>query len=76
MMSAGVRPELHLGVLMFVILGIATAAKLALYFYCVRLAGRSDSMLALAEDHINDVMSNMGAIITAFPASYWCAPST
>lgn len=61
---------------MFVILGIATAAKLALYFYCVRLAGRSDSMLALAEDHINDVMSNMGAIITAFPASYWCAPST
>lgn len=67
----GARPELHLGVLMFVILGIATAAKLALYFYCVRLADRSDSMLALAEDHINDVMSNMGAVITAFPASYW-----
>lgn len=67
----GARPKLELGLLMFIILGVATAAKLALYIYCVRLAPRSDSMAALAEDHINDVMSNLGAIVTAFPASYW-----
>ena len=36
-------------------LGVGTALKLLLYFYCVRLKHRSDSMGALAEDHINDV---------------------
>jgi len=37
------------------VLGVGTLLKLLLYFYCVRLKGRSDSMGALAEDHINDV---------------------
>ena len=71
---AGKPPELHLGLVMFVILGAATLLKLGLYFFCVRLAGRSDSMVALAEDHLNDVFSNAGAIITAAVASVWCAP--
>ncbi len=57
---------------MFAILGAATLLKLGLYFLCVRLAGRSDSMVALAEDHLNDVFSNAGAIITAAVASVWC----
>ncbi len=70
--GAGSQPELHLGMLMFVVLGVATFFKLALYYYCVRLAGRSDSMAALAEDHLNDVLSNAGAIVTAAVASVWC----
>lgn len=56
---------------MFAILGVATFLKLALYFFCVRLAARSDSMAALAEDHLNDVFSNAGAIVTAAVASVW-----
>mmetsp|Transcript_1565 Transcript_1565/g.4635 ORF Transcript_1565/g.4635 Transcript_1565/m.4635 type:complete len:426 (+) Transcript_1565:354-1631(+) len=67
----GALPELHLGLLMFAILGVATFLKLALYFFCVRLAARSDSMAALAEDHLNDVFSNAGAIVTAAVASVW-----
>lgn len=43
----------------------------ALYFYCVALRRRSDSMAAMAEDHLNDVMSNAGAIVTAGIAGAW-----
>ena len=42
-----------------------------LYFWCAALQKRSDSMAALAEDHLNDVMSNAGAIVTAGVASLW-----
>ena len=46
-----------MGVAMFAILLAGTVMKLALFFYCNWLKGRSDSMEALAEDHINDVAS-------------------
>lgn len=49
----GVLPRLELGPLMYAVLGGATAAKLACFFVCDALKARSDSMLALAEDHLN-----------------------
>lgn len=57
---AGVLPELSLDVVTYAILGASTAIKVALLAYCWALRGQSDSMLALAEDHSNDVVSNLG----------------
>ena len=56
-------------VLMYVILGSGTAAKLVLYYYCKQFQD-SDSLAALAEDHLNDVLSNIAAIITASIAAH------
>jgi len=55
--------------LMYVILGSGTAAKLALYYYCKQFKD-SDSIAALAEDHYNDVLSNVAAIVTASIAAH------
>ncbi|KAK9868820.1 hypothetical protein WJX84_006295 [Apatococcus fuscideae] len=54
--------------------------KVVLYLYCVALKGRSDSMLALAEDHLNDIMSNVTAIVCGAIASnyrniWWLDPA-
>ena len=51
------------------ILGAATAVKVVLFIYCFALKGQSDSMLALAEDHSNDIVSNLGAIACGAIAS-------
>ena len=45
----------------YAILGVATGAKVLLLGYCWALRGQSDSMMALAEDHSNDIISNLGA---------------
>ena len=45
----------------YIILGAATAAKVLLLGYCWALRKQSDSMMALAEDHSNDIVSNLGA---------------
>ena len=45
--------------------------RTAAVLWCAALQKRSDSMAALAEDHLNDVMSNAGAIVTAGVASFW-----
>lgn len=50
--------------------------KFFLWIYCLRLNkdNRSDTVAALAEDHFNDVLSNVGAIITVAIAThsvYW-----
>ena len=62
------------GLPMYLILGTGTAAKLVLYLYCKQFRG-SDSIAALAEDHLNDVFSNCAAIVTATIAAhahnYW-----
>ena len=73
-------PELDMGLLMYVILGCATAIKVALWFYCVALQDKSDSVMALAEDHRNDILSNMGAIACGIGASmsrkvWWIDPA-
>ncbi|KAL4449002.1 hypothetical protein ABPG77_007719 [Micractinium sp. CCAP 211/92] len=77
--AKGERPVLDLGPLMFGIIAGGSVAKLALFFLCNALKGRSDSMAALAEDHINDVASNLGAMLAAgvvkiWPAGWWVDP--
>ncbi len=52
---AGHRTQIHLTPVDWTVLAVGTGMKLLLYMYCVRLKSRSDSMGALAEDHINDV---------------------
>jgi len=68
--AAHVIPDLEFGPLMYIILGATTALKIPLYFYCVLLEGSSASMGALAEDHRNDVLANMTALVTAGVASW------
>ena len=55
--------------LMYIILGSGTAAKIVLYYYCKQFKD-SDSLAALAEDHLNDVLSNLAAIVTASIAAH------
>ncbi|GAB4819024.1 hypothetical protein N2152v2_006070 [Parachlorella kessleri] len=78
--TKGLLPELDMTTLMYVILGAATILKLWLWGYCFTLRHASGAALALAEDHINDVVSNLGAIVTAAIASkyqqrfWWADP--
>lgn len=64
---------------MYVILALGTALKLFLFLYCNSLKARSDSIAALAEDHFNDVLSNLGAIVATlviqlWPKGWWVDP--
>eukprot|EP00891_Asterochloris_glomerata_P000292 jgi/Astpho2/292/fgenesh1_pg.00010_%23_53_t len=73
-------PEVDAGLWMLLILGVATVVKLFLYFCCQALSAKSSIMLALAEDHRNDVMSNIVAIIGAavaanFKRLWWFDPA-
>eukprot|EP00878_Enallax_costatus_P006730 GHUV01007055.1.p1 GENE.GHUV01007055.1~~GHUV01007055.1.p1 ORF type:complete len:291 (+),score=72.27 GHUV01007055.1:111-875(+) len=77
--QTGVLPVLELGLVMYLVLGSATVLKLVCYLVCNALASKSDSMVALAEDHLNDIMSNMCAIVTAVlaglvPNGWWIDP--
>ena len=79
----GKKPTLDLGPAMFVVLSVGTAFKLFLWIVC-RAAARvtaSDTLGALAEDHINDVWSNSAAIVAGAIASryhsvWWLDPAT
>jgi cation diffusion facilitator family transporter len=53
-----------------ILLLFAIGLKILLYFACVRYATVSSSMGALAEDHRNDVLSNMVALIAAGAAQW------
>ncbi|KAK9828197.1 hypothetical protein WJX74_002590 [Apatococcus lobatus] len=79
-LAYGKLPELDMGLMMYSILGAAVGLKILLYLYCVALKSRSDSMLALAEDHLNDIMSNITAIVCGAIASnyrkvWWLDPT-
>lgn len=54
-MGVGNHHVIIFGVADWTVLSVGTALKLLLYLFCVRLKSHSDSMGALAEDHINDV---------------------
>jgi len=74
-----VLPDIDAGLIMYIVLGSATALKLICYVLCVALASKSDSMVALAEDHLNDIMSNVAAAVTAAIATrvegaWWVDP--
>lgn len=63
------RPALDASAVTFAILGGAVALKIGLYFFCVSMRSYSATMLALAEDHLNDIMSNLVAIFGVAIAS-------
>ena len=54
-LGSGDHHVINFGVADWTVLSVGTALKLVLYLYCVRLKDKSDSMGALAEDHVNDV---------------------
>jgi cation diffusion facilitator family transporter len=64
----GKKPELFVGVELYVILGLCIGLKFALYVYCTMISKRipssTDILDALAEDHLNDVWSNAAAIVS------------
>lgn len=73
-------PEVDPSIIMYSVLGTATALKLICYIQCAALASSSDSMVALAEDHLNDILSNVAAAITAAIATevagaWWTDPA-
>ena len=66
----GHLPEIAAGYIVYIILGLGVGMKLALYIYYCNIANngldgkpKSDMLSALAEDHLNDVPSNVGAIV-------------
>lgn len=61
------------------ILILAIVIKIVLYIMCSAMVKYSPSMLTLAEDHRNDVVSNTMALITgllahSFPSFWWMDP--
>jgi divalent metal cation (Fe/Co/Zn/Cd) transporter len=64
-------PELNVDIVVYVLIVLGIILKLALYLFCTwaQKVLDSDMLEALAEDHLNDVMSNSIAIITAALAS-------
>jgi cation diffusion facilitator family transporter len=73
-------PVLVVDSVLYSILGIGIFLKIVLYFYCSFVNKRvsSDILAALAEDHLNDVFSNLGAVGTAAIATntsaWWMDP--
>jgi hypothetical protein len=57
---AGEHPKLSVDFVLFTVLGGASALKLGLWLYC-RLLKRNLIMLALSEDHLNDVSAGSRA---------------
>lgn len=66
-----VLPEIHFDWIMIGILCGGTIVKFFLYLYCRQFTSSSDSMQALAEDHLNDVISNSGAIVAGIAAEWY-----
>ena len=80
----GERPRLTVDALMFTILGVGIAAKGVLWVICRAAAAQhgagGGTLEALAEDHLNDVWSNAGAVITGaiagtHPVVWWLDPT-
>jgi divalent metal cation (Fe/Co/Zn/Cd) transporter len=72
----GKIPEVEVNIAFYLILGGGTVAKLALWQLCRKAIPRSDTLDALAEDHLNDVASTIAAIGTAVlaakvPSVWW-----
>lgn len=74
------RPGLDASAVTFAILGGAVSLKVGLYLVCVSMRNYSATMLALAEDHLNDIMSNLVAIFgvaiaSQVPKVWWLDPA-
>lgn len=64
-------PELNITVLVYTIQGVNVILKLCLYIYCNSLKEHSDLIGALAEDHLNDVFSNITSLIATIVVQFW-----
>lgn len=60
---------IHLDLIAYGVLAFATCTKIALYFFCATMKDKSGAALALTEDHLNDTLSNLMALLTAGIAS-------
>ena len=72
-------PKIDVNAGFYSILGGGTVAKLLLWQLCCHARPTTDSLRALAEDHLNDVVSNVAAIVTAVVAAkvhhvWWIDP--
>jgi cation diffusion facilitator family transporter len=72
--ARGLPPVVEMFPSLFAVLAGATLLKAGCYAQCAALRGSSDAMVALAEDHLNDIVSNLAAIGTALAAQLpWSA---
>lgn len=78
----GDKPQVEASVAVITILSLCIFLKVVLYIYCkwAQKILESDILEALAEDHINDVFSNLAAIITVLVAAnisylWWFDPA-
>jgi cation diffusion facilitator family transporter len=79
---SGNRPHLEVDIALYSILAIGIVSKFFLWLYCLHVnrTAKSDTVHALAEDHINDVGSNsfaLGAAAIAYnvPVVWWLDPA-
>eukprot|EP00611_Tribonema_gayanum_P030107 TRINITY_DN8260_c0_g1_i1.p1 TRINITY_DN8260_c0_g1~~TRINITY_DN8260_c0_g1_i1.p1 ORF type:complete len:350 (+),score=76.35 TRINITY_DN8260_c0_g1_i1:196-1245(+) len=73
-------PSIDANATLYVVLGGGTLAKFVLWWFCMMVRPRPDVLVALAEDHLNDVVSNVAAIATAAIAgevagAWWADPA-
>ena len=63
-------PILDIAAEMYIVLSIGIFLKVILYIYCsyVNKLADSDALEALAEDHLNDIMSNTAALVASSAA--------
>lgn len=72
----GDLPRLEVGVVLYTITGVGILLKFLLWIWCTVLnrTAQSDMLEALAEDHLNDVLSNsvaMGTVLVAYYTPLW-----
>ena len=76
----GNKPQLDITIISYCILFGAIISKLFLFLYCYHINVKypSDIVAALAEDHLNDVFSNIGAVagvaIATLTIAWWMDP--
>jgi len=66
---------------MIIVMASTIVIKFFLWLYCRQVQDKSDIIKALAEDHFNDVITNVGALVAGIVASkvskaWWLDPAT
>lgn len=68
--QSGIYPNLDLGPVFYGVIGGSTIVKLGLWLYCRTIADLTPAMKALSEDHWNDVVMNVAALVFPIIAFY------
>ena len=69
-LEQGILPTYDLGPFFVVVIVFATLVKTGLWLYCRRIAHLTPAMRALSEDHFNDIIMNIAALIFPLVAHY------